>query len=221
MADLDPFELVRRLRHAPLGPLVAALRKIHDGGHVDLNNLEELLGSRAAAPAPQQPSRTAKSTSTDYEAARRHFVRHSERLREQAILAERLLDGWAGQANQPPVVLQQELRVQCAPGATSGARFVVVNCLDQTVDVRFRPGHVHGVSAEQATSVHLSFTPEQPRLEPGAERDVQLLVEVDGSDGLPDVLELGVDISGNERMLLKLWVRIELRPGGAEWTSAT
>ena len=155
-----------------------------------------------------------KSTSPDYEAARRHFVRHSERLREQAILAERLLDGLAGHAHQTtPVALQQELRVLCGPEDSSAARFVVANCLDRTVDVRFRPGQIHGLPPDQAASIGLWFDPEQPRLEPGAEQEVKLRVELANSDGLPDVLELGVDVLGNEQMLLKLWVRIERRQG--------
>jgi hypothetical protein len=223
MADLDPFEVVRRLGHAPLGPLVDALRQIHHRGKVEPNNLKELLGSNEAAFAgPKPPSAPTQSTSPDYEAARRHFVRHSVRLREQAILAERLLEGLAGPAKQtPPGALQHELRIQCARGATSGARFIVVNCLDRAVDVHFRPGRVHAVSPEQAAAIRLSFTPEQPRLESGAEQEVQLLVEVGGNEGLPDALELGVDVLGHEQLLLKLWVRIELHPGGIEWTNGS
>ena len=220
MADLDPFEVVRRLRNAPLGPVVEALRRIHDRGKVEPTNLEELLGWKAAATEePQQPPRTARSLSPDYEAARRHFVQHSVRLREQAILAEKLLDGLAAHAATPtmPVALTQELRIQCAPGSTSRARFIVANCFERTIDVRFHPGRIHGISPAQAAAVRLSFTPEQPRLEAGSEQQVQLLVEVDDGD-LPDVLELGVNVSGDEQILLKLWVRIELRPGGVEWT---
>ena len=216
MADLDPFELVRRLRNAPLGPLVDALRQIHGRGPAAPASLGELLGSREAAPPAPKPPASKASSSPDYEAARRHFVRHSERLREQAILAERLLDGLTGSASRTtPVILQQELRVSCTEAGTSRARFVVVNCLERTVDVRFRPGRVHGLSAEQSALIHVSFNPEQPRLEPGAEQEVALLIEVDDADGLADVLELGVDVWGNEQLLLKLWVRIELRAGGA------
>jgi hypothetical protein len=217
MADLDPFELVRRLRDAPLGPLVDALRHIHGRGTADPASLDDLLRSRETTPsAPEQPGGTA-SNSPDYEAARRHFVRHSERLREQAILAERLLDGLTGSANRTtPVILQQELRVPCTEAGTSRARFVVVNSLERTVDVHFRPGRVHGLSGEQAALIHFSFDPEQPRLEPGAEQEVALLVGIDDADGLADVLELGVDVWGNEQLLFKLWVRIELRAGGAE-----
>jgi len=122
-----------------------------------------------------------------------------------------------GSANRTtPVILQQELRVPCTEAGTSRARFVVVNGLERTVDVRFRPGRVHGLSGEQSALIHLSFDPEQPRLEPGAEQEVALLVGIDDADGLADVLELGVDVWGNEQLLLKLWVRIELRAGGAE-----
>lgn len=217
MAAPDPFDLVKRLGNVPLGPLVEALRQMHRGGAVNAPNLEELLGTRIAAPIEPQPSiPTAAPKSPDYEAARKHFVQHSERLREQAMLAERLLDGLAGQTARAPTVLQHELRIQCAPGAASAARFVVVNCLPQPVEVLFRPGRFHGLSTEQASSLRMSFSPAQPRLEPGAEQEVQLLIDLAGSYGLPDVIEVGVDVLGDEQMLLKLWARIELRQGGSE-----
>ena len=218
MAAPDPFDLVRRLGTLPLGPLVDALRQLHstDTGHP--SKLETLLAARAE-PEPHDPTPppipAAARSAPDYEAARKHFVRHSEKLREQAILAERLLDGLAGQSVRTPSPLQHELRVQCARRATSAARFIVVNCLDNAVDVHFRPGPFHGLSSEQAASIHLSFSPAQPRLEPGAQQEMQLFVDLRDADGLPDVLEVGVDVLGGEQLLLKLWARIELRQEGA------
>jgi hypothetical protein len=217
MALLDPFELVQRLGRAPLEPLVDALRQVHIRGTVDATSLEALFGRGEAAPVVPSASHSAHTSSLpDYEQARRHFVRHSERLREQAILAEKLLDGLAGRtAVAPPVILQHEVRVQCAPGGTSAARFVVVNCLKQQVDVRFQSRHVHGLPAEEAESVRLSFNPDHPRLERGAELEVQLLVSLSDTARLPHELEIGVDVCGNELTLLKLWVRIEVRGRGA------
>jgi hypothetical protein len=221
MADLDPFDLVRRLANVPVVPLVNALRQLHDRGITGLPSVDELLGPEVTASEEKPPAALPKASSPDYEAARRHFVRHSEQVREQAMLAERLLDGLAGPLNSTvPVVLQRELRVQCPLGASSGARFVVVNRLEHSIHVRFRPGRVHGLSEEQSAGIHLSFTPGPP-LEPGAEREVQLRVQVDGGQRLPDVLDIGVDVMGDEQMLLKLWVRIELCQGGVGWTNAT
>jgi hypothetical protein len=220
MAARDPFDLLRRLGTVPIGPLVDTLRQLHQSGTGHSSNLEALLGTGSAAtdrPAPPiPPVAPIAPASPDYEAARKHFVRHSERLREQALLAERLLDGLAGQVRRTPAVLQHELRVQCPPRGTSAARFVVVNCLEQPVDVHFRTGRFHGLSAEQAATIHLSFSPAQPHLEPGAEKEVQLQVDLQGSGRLPDVLEVGVDVLGGEEMLLKIWARIELRQEGAE-----
>jgi hypothetical protein len=218
MSALNPFDLVARLRNAPLEPLVETLRQLHDRGAVDPPSLEHVLGLSDGAPESPRPATVAaKPSGSNYEAARRHFVQYSERLREQAMLTEHLLDGLTGHASRTALMLlQHQLRVQCGPGETSAARFVVVNGLDQPADVRFRPGRVHGLSTEQAASVHISFEPDHPHLQAGAEREVQLQVDLRDADGLPDALELGVDVLGNEHMLLKLWVRIELRRGGAK-----
>ena len=214
MSQLDPFDLVRRLGSAPLGPLVKTLRTIHAGGNGDATRLEALLDAgNATPPAPVPPTDT-PTTTASYEAARKHFVRHAERLREQALLTERLLDGLSGEARRTPAILQQELRVQCRPGATSAGRFIVANCLAQPVDVRFRTGHFHRLSPGQAASAHLSFSPSAPRLEPSTEQEIDVQVDLRATDDLPEFLEVGVDVLGGDELLLKLWVRIEVRQGG-------
>jgi hypothetical protein len=219
MSTLDPLELVRRLGRAPLGPLVDALRRIHEQGTPDTRRLWDLVAERERATAV--PSLNADQAPTpslpDYEAARRHFIRHSERLREQAILTEKLLDGLAKQLEtSTPAVLQEELRIQCLPGQSSSARFIVVNCLPRAVDVQFRPGHVHGAPLDTPAAVRVAFDPETPRLEPGAERLVRITVHPRDGGDLPNPLEFGVDVLGAEQLLLKLWVRVELRPGDTE-----
>ena len=177
-----------------------------------------MLAKRETPASPAPGTRVAATpASPDYEAARQHFVRHSEKLREQAILAEKLLDGLSRNASPTnPVILQQELRLRCAPGATSKTRFIVVNCLARTADVHFRTGHVHGLSAEVSASVRIEFDPECPRLGAGAEQEVEMLVGVAPGDGLPDTLEFGVDVLCEEQLLLKLWVRVALGDGGGQ-----
>ena len=216
MVSLDPFDLVRRLGHAPLDPLVDALRTLHArGGGGGAKELWELLGSRDAAPAGRAPGPPSTTPSADYETARRHFVRHSERLREQAILAERLLDRLAGTSGQEHrSVLQQTVRIQSAPGQRSGARFVVVNGLDREAHVRFIAGQVHGLSRDESSSVRITFDPAEPRIEPGGERDVQIVVDVPEGMAGREFLEFGVDVISDEQRLLKLWVRVDLRAGG-------
>ncbi len=221
---LDPFDLIKRLGDVPLGSLVKVLRDLHHHGTPDSDTLRKLLGSRqstAETPKPTVPVAIA-APSSDYEAARRHFVQHSQRLREQAILTDKLLDGFAAHADHAkPAILQHELRVQCAPGTTSGARFVVVNCLDRTANVRFRPGRVHSLSIETAEDIHLSFRPCELRLEPEGECEVQLLITLPARDDLPSAFDLGVDVLGNEQVLLKQWVHIEVHPGGGAWRNTT
>ena len=218
--DLDPFELMRRLRGVPVEPIVEALREIHQQGRPDSERLRELLHLAKAATvvSGQKRGAGAVASTPDYESVRRHFVRHSERVREQAILAERLLDGLAGsETRHKPGILQHEVRVRCSPGSTSAARFVVVNCLDTAVDLQFVPAHLHRVSIEQGAAIDLAFNPASPHLEPGAEQVVQLLVTLAGSHDLPAVVELGVDVRGAGQLLLKQWVRIEIQqeaPGG-------
>jgi hypothetical protein len=213
-----PFDLLRRLADAPLDPLVDALRALHAKGSADVNELSALLVPRGDGGPPESsgnrgvpPAVSGAGAPTEYEAARRHFIRHSEKLREQAQLADRLLDGFA-RSNHTihPRIRQHELRLRCAVGGTSGARFVVANSLGRAATVRFRAGRVHAASPEQAAAVHLTFDPGSPRLEPGEEREVQLSVELAAVTELPAVLEAGVDVLADEQLLLKMWVRIDV-----------
>jgi hypothetical protein len=214
--DIDPFELIRRIGRAPLGPLVAALRELHEGADTPavlqaLTSLRDSPLRPGADVAAIGPARRAP----DYETARRHFVQHATRLREQTILAERLLDGLVGSVAQAhPARLPEDVIVRCAPGSTSRARFVVANHFGQSLSVRLVPGRLHGLSAPQAAAVQIGFEPEQLQLSPGAEREVEISIEVKPDEALPDVIELGVDVLGNEQVLLKQWVRIATHPEG-------
>ena len=215
---VDPFELVKRLGDAPLASLVDALRRVHADETGGQRALLDLIVERTAAQRSAPPTAAAPSSSSpDYEAARQLFVRHATKLREQAILADKLLDGYTRQASAPVAQqLHRELRIRCSPGYASTARFVVINCLTRAVDLHFRVGHVHGVLPAASALVRVEFDPAQPRLEPGAECDVRIRVELPEDCGLPDPFELGVDVLGDELLLVKLWVHVQQRPGGPE-----
>jgi hypothetical protein len=216
MVSLDPFDLVQRLGHIPVDPLVEALRRLHARGGGGAKELSDLLASYEKKPSGAAAGAAGPTRSPDYEAARRHFVRHSERLREQAILAERLLDRLAGpEEEEPRTPLQQTLRIQAAPGDTSGARFIVANARDRVAHVRFITGHVHGLTREESSSMRITFEPDQPRLDPGGELEVRVAVDVPAGLADREFLEFGVDVMSDEQRLLKLWVRVELREGRA------
>ena len=208
---LDPFDLIKRLSSVPMGPLVDTLRQIHHRGSPDAEDLRRLMAApdTSRAPEAQVTSPSANGSSADgYETARQHFVRHSERLREQAMLAERLLDRLsASKAALPP--LRQELHIDCAPGGRSEAPFVVANGLRDAADVHFRPGRVHGLP-HGTEPFAVRFDPERIRLEPGAERTVQLSLELPRTEQLPAQLECGVDVLGGEHVLLKLWIQVHV-----------
>jgi hypothetical protein len=212
MASVDAFELIKRLSQVPLEPLVQALRNVHEqraGPGMDIRNLLDAAGQVPPSPAAGEAATPKPSA---YEAARRHFVQHAEKLREQAILAERLLDGLTRDGERATVVaLQHEVHVACLPGERSATTFALVNRLQRTVDVHFRPGRVHELPPGQNGVVELSFVPQEPRLAPGETVDVQLLLDVRDNDILPGALNLGVDVLGDDQLLSKLWVRIELR----------
>ena len=211
MPAQDPFDLVVRLRGMPLGVVVDALRRVHRGGAAPADLWSLLATGTPKAPAPparQPPLALTAGTSTppDYDRMRRHFVQHAQRLREQALLTERLLDRFGVGRTAP---LQHELRIQCEAGRTAGARFLLVNSLDEPVVVTFRQGRVHG-SSQETFPVHVTFDPASPSMRAGEEREIHVTVETQASIDDPN-LDLGIDVLGNERLLIKLWLHLELQ----------
>jgi hypothetical protein len=218
MAAIDPFDLLGKLKNARTETLVDALRRLHQSGSSDLSSIEELLGGKSNPPADSPPSQPAPETSPEprYEELRRHFVPYAEKLRQQALLTERLLNGFVAESKRPaPAVLQQEIRIQASPGAQSGARFVVMNSLDHATAVSFRMGRIHGLSDQHRDALRIEFDPEKPQLGPNEERSIHVRVDVANVQDLPERIEIGVDLLGGDRLLLKLWIQVELRTGKA------
>jgi len=219
IVPLAAFELLERLKTLPLDPLVDALRDLHDRGAAGVAfpaqpgrsadgpaAASTPLASIADALAPVVGGMPADGPrGADYETARRHFVRHSQRLREQAMLAERLLDGLVRHEQQTPAPLHRELRVMCAAGASVRAPFIVVNALERDVTVTFRIGRLHGA---ERIPIRVSVDPPSLALPRGDEGTVAAVVSVpaDAQVGMPG--ELGVDVLGDERLLMKLWLQI-------------
>jgi len=216
MAGIDPFELIGKLKNARTDLLVDVLRRLHNKGSGDLSAIDQLLDGNVdptanASPKPSAPG-AANAGNERYEELRRHFVPYAEQLRQQAVLTEKLLKGFASEPKGPtPSVLQQEIRIQASPGTQSGARFAVVNSLDHATELTFRAGSFHGLSDAQRDSLRMEFEPKRPQLGPNEERWIHVRVEVADIDGLPDRIETGVDLLGGDRLLLKLWIQVELR----------
>ena len=221
------LELLKRLGSVPLDPLVEALRDVHLGGPTGAERLRSLLApahtpSRpVTGTTPPAPPAVELGRSVDYEAARRHFTDHARRLREQADLAERLLEGFVRrQSAAPPASLQHELALTGKPGSTTSASFVVINRDDEPIDVRFHLSDTQLAGDEAAVAQSLSFDPPTPRLMPGQEAVVRLSVSLDDHHAPHGLIEMGVDVRSEHRLLLRLWIRVrvteqETEEGGA------
>jgi hypothetical protein len=228
MVAFDPFEMIDKLRHADIDPLVETLRRIHREGRPNISSLDQLLqmkpGPESSDPQENQAS-TGPSIPDDgrYEELRRHCVPYAERLREQSILTDKLLKGFVADAGaETPAVLQQEIRIQAFAGTQSGGRFIIVNSLGKPTDVRFRQCRIHGLPPERESRVRIRFLPESPHLEPGEERPIQVTVDLESHDTLPDKVEASIDIYGGDLLLLKLWIPIEIRrPVQPQWITTT
>ena len=225
MTHVDPFDILRRLSAVPVMTAVDALRQIHGRGAApDVDALRRLLGIATEARPPSasvvaDSPAAAPAQDRDYEAARKHFVQHAQRLREQATLAERLLHRLV---DQPCAVstasLTHEVHIAGAPGDTASARVVVANYLERPVHVRFRVGHVHGLPAS-ASPVAIRFAPERPLLAVAGECEVAIVVGVPAEVAEQDRLEFGVEVFGNERPLCQLWVCVDVRTERRETVS--
>jgi hypothetical protein len=215
ITPLGHLELLRRLGAAPLEPLVDVLRDLHQRGATDSKELQALLApSESLVPAaPADPPAIEMLRQPDhenYEAARKHFVQHAERLREQALLAERLLEGFARtEAANGRSPLHRELTLACVRGGTSGTRFIVGNSLRQPVTVGFHVGRIHGYERPSASEI-VTFDPPAPRLSVGDEQVVRVVVDLRQHDIAGDAFEFGVDVLGDERLLVRLWIRVRV-----------
>ena len=210
---LPSFALLTRLGSLPVEPLVEALRDLHTRGATDSMQLQALLAPPPSDPPPD-PAKPLPPRGVNYETARKHFADHAQRLREQAILSERLLDGLVkrhGTKEETPigVLLARELAIDCQRGGESVIRFVVVNSLDRAVTLRFRVGRPHGAFSQPLEDV-VSFDPPAPRLEAGGQETVRLAVDLRGQPHTAGAFEFGVDVLGDERLLVKLWVRAQV-----------
>jgi hypothetical protein len=211
------LELLKRLSSVQVDPLVEALREFHLGSPTGAARLQSLLApaqspseSAAATPAPVRPAME-PAKSVDYEAARRHFTDHARRLREQADLAERLLEGFVRrQSAAPPTSLQHEVTVTGERGSTTGASFVVVNRDEQPIDVTFHVDDRQRSVEAAAVARSLAFDPPAPRLMPGQEAVVQLSLSLRDYQAAQDLIEMGVDVRNENRLLVRLWVRVRV-----------
>jgi hypothetical protein len=217
------IELLKRLGSLQRDPLVAALRDLHTRGEAGAWHLHQLLVSARPVPsrsiaAPDQRTPIERTRGVDYERARRHFVDHSRRLREQAILAERLLEAFVRrQDTTPPSALQHELRMMCARGSTASADFIVVNREASAMDVRFDAARSRGRDAD-GTEIEdgiriasaLSFDPATVHLLPGQEAVVRLSLDLRGDVGRAHTLDVAVDVRGGDRLLLRLWIHVQV-----------
>jgi len=211
------IDLLRRLGRVPLDPLVDALRDLHARGEAGSENLRALLTAPRRGPANAEEPPTADVTGRpielshkiDYETARQHFADHGRRLREQAILAERLLGSFVErQSSASSTSLQHELTVTGPAGSVASTRFVAVNREGRPIEVRFVPdGSCRDGEATDIAS-RLSFAPPTPRLFP--DEEVVVTVSVDMSSVSGPRHTVGVDVRADDRLLVRLWVSLQV-----------
>ena len=217
MIDLSTqVALLEQLGAAPVEPLVDALRALHAGSPGGAEHLRRLLAPDSRAlPQPEHDTRAAAAPvvdmprDADYEAARRHFVEHGRRLREQALLAERLLDGFVRHQSETRP-LQHELRLTATRGSSAGGSFVVVNTDETPTDVRFLVRATARADGVAAVEQSISFDPASMRLQPGEESVVRLSLSLRDYREQRDVLEMSVDVCSDVRLLVRLWICVRV-----------
>lgn len=191
-------------------PIVAALKALHERG-ASGNRLE----SAAPAPLAQEDAPASDGLGeTSYDRVRDHFHQHEASLRRQAWLTDQILDRMQTEGVAPvstEAALQQELRLRCPVGGRAGGAFVLVNEYGRPVEVSFRRSALRGAPVGFERAGTLRFDPDPLVLATGAERVVHLSFDLaDCPLEIGDELGLVVDVLGDQSIMLKLWVTIEL-----------
>lgn len=211
---LASLDLLQHLSTVPLAPLVEALRELHHLGAADPERIRSLLAAPAAPgvrppaapPAVRLPSGPS-SDRPDYERARKHFVEHAQRLREQAILAEKLLAGFVGEQTAA-ADLRRELTLPASDGPVRTLQFVLVNTLPRAMAITFRVRAARDAEGRNAWRHGLAFEPAAPHLAAGEEVVVRLQLDTRRVP-LPERPDtVIVDVFGNDRPVVSLWISV-------------
>lgn len=153
-----------------------------------------------------------------YDEVRRLFRQREERLRRQACLTDRVLhqlESGQGVASAiPSSPLQQELRVICPAGGSSGGRFLLCNETGRpvTAELRIRPL----VEDRSGTPPKLSVEPPSVRLAPDEERLVRFAVDLAGCVIPEGELDVVIDALADEELLMKLWITVRVALGTSD-----
>jgi hypothetical protein len=169
---------------------------------------------RARSPGSAEPSEAEEG---DGDASARDILAARERrLRREENLTARILDqmehGDAVSGLQRSAPLQEELRIRCPAGGTSGGRFVVQNDLGEPARILFRSHPLHAVPGSVAERASLTVEPAALDLAPGDERPVRIGIDLRRAPGLATTAEFVVDACAGGEVLHKLWVSLEVVP---------
>jgi hypothetical protein len=155
--------------------------------------------------------------------ARDVLTARERRLRREENLTARILDqmehGDAVSGLQRSAPLQEELRIRCPAGGTSGGRFVVRNDLGEPARILFRDHALHAVPGSVAERACLTVEPGAVDLAPGEERLVRIGIDLRRAPLLATTAEFVVDACAGGEVLQKLWVSLDVaapEPGSGE-----
>lgn len=151
-----------------------------------------------------------------YQKARDHFARHEQRLREEAAVTDRLLDGLRQQHPAPSVPAappQLSLDLRGSPHTPATGRFVVSNDLRRPARLSFRPSEATLSGTDRALWVPLTLDPPRPTLGPGARQTLTLRIDPTPLGGAPgQQVSLDLDVLADDTVVLKVWVTLTLDP---------
>jgi hypothetical protein len=173
---------------------------------------------RARSPGSTEPS---EAEEYNGDASPRDILLARERrLRREENLTARILDqmehGDAVSGLQRSAPLQEELRIRCPAGGTSGGRFVVRNDLGEPARILFRSHPLYAVPGSVAERARLTVEPAALDLAPGDERLVRIGIDLLRAPRLATTAEFVVDACAGGEVLHKLWVSLEVAPSERE-----
>jgi len=190
-----------------LEPVLGLLRRAATASAGRGTRSDAPLFARSSAPTGPQPHDDDR-----YALLRRHFGEHELQLRQQAQLTERILSqlerGETASALASTAPLQQEVRILCTAGGTSGGRFVLRNELGRAASVVLRPSRPRraGTGGDQ---LRVRCEPSTLELDAGEERVVRIAVDLSAcGERHASELELVVDALADDEIVQKIWVSI-------------
>jgi hypothetical protein len=193
---------LRRLRAIPEDRIVTELKKIHAR-----RTTAERPANAVPLPAP--------GSETRYERARRLFADEEKRLRQQALLTERVVDELRARDGSAaaPRGSQETLLLRAAVGRPAIGRFRLANRFARRMHVELSAS---GLGRRDGTGDVLGaviITPSEIALDPGADHVVRVAIEPDVGGpplGAGTSVEAEVVARADGAAVHRLWVEVEI-----------